>query len=81
MGQGGVCGGFVVEQGAEKEKPNGRVNRGRNEVSVHLEEHLGLVFGLQLLRGWLQLCRRGSVVVDVSNHLAGLRGEQGENES
>ena len=76
MGQGGVCGGFVVEQGAEKEKPDGR-----NEVSIHLEEHFGLVFGLQLLRGWLQLRRRGSVVADVSNKLAGLRGEQGENES
>ena len=76
MGQGGGCGGFVVEQGAEKEKPDGRT-----EVSIHLEEHFGLVFGLQLLRGWLQLCRRGSVVADVSNKLAGLRGEQGENES
>ena len=29
----------------------------------------------------LQLCRRESVVEDVGNKLAGLRGEQGENES
>ena len=50
-------------------------------MSIHLEEHFGLFFGLLLLRGWLQLCRRGSVVADVGNKLAGLRGEQGENES
>ena len=37
--------------------------------------------GLQILRGWLQLCRRGSVVGNVGNKLARLRGEQGENES
>ena len=29
----------------------------------------------------LQLCRRESVVEDMGNKLAGLRGEQGENES
>ena len=29
----------------------------------------------------MQLCRRGSVVEDVGNKLAGLRGEQRENES
>ena len=29
----------------------------------------------------LQLCRRGSVVEDMGNKLAGLRREQGENES
>ena len=29
----------------------------------------------------MQLCRRGSVVEDVGNKLARLRGEQGENES
>jgi len=26
MGLGGVCGGFVVEQGAEKGKPDERIN-------------------------------------------------------
>ena len=36
--------------------------------------------GLQILRGWLQLCRRGSVVGNVGNKLARLRGEQGEKE-
>ena len=29
----------------------------------------------------MQLCRRGSVVEDVGNKLAGIRGEQRENES
>ena len=55
MGPGGVCGGSVVEQWAEKGKPDERVNLRRNEVSIHLEEHFGLVFGIQVLRGWLQL--------------------------
>ena len=50
-------------------------------MSIHLEEHFGLVFGLQVLRGWLQLCKRGSVVADVGNRLVGLRGERGQNES
>ena len=50
-----MCGRSVVEQGAEKGKPDERVNLCRNDVSVYLEEHFGLVFGLQVLRGWLQL--------------------------
>ena len=55
MGRGGVRGGSVVEQGAEKGKPDERVNLRWNEVNIHLEEHFRLVFGLQELRGWLQL--------------------------
>ena len=51
MGRGGVHGGSVVKQGVEKGKSNERVNLWRNEVSIHLEEHLWLVFGLQVLRG------------------------------
>ena len=51
MGRGDVHGGCVVEQGVEKGKPDERVNLGRNEMSIHLEEHFGLVFGLQVLRG------------------------------
>ena len=46
-------------------------------MSLHLEEHFGLVFGLQVLRGWLQLCRSGSVVEDVSNKAGGVKGRAG----
>ena len=55
MGQRGVCGGSIVKQGAEKGKPDERVNLRWNEVNIPLEEHFRLVFGLQELRGWLQL--------------------------
>ena len=44
-------GGSAVKQGAEKGKPDERVNLCRNDVSIHLEEHFGLVLGLQVLRG------------------------------
>ena len=58
------CGwGFVIEQGAEKGKPDERVNLWRNEVSIHLEEHFGLVFGLHVLRGWLQLRPEDKVAI------------------
>ena len=51
MGLGGVHGSSVVEQGAEKRKPDERVNLRWNEVNIHLEEHFRLVFGLQVLTG------------------------------
>ena len=55
MGQRGVCEGSVVKHGAEKGKPDERVNLRWNEVNIHLEEHFRLVSGLQELRRWLQL--------------------------
>ena len=46
----------ICSQAGERErKPNERVNLWRNEVSIHLEEHFRLVFGIQVLRRWLQL--------------------------